>query len=262
MQAKWKFFTLGRKKKEKTPETDQSAKPTTQSTSEAPHDVSNTTQSSANNSGTSQDVEESSAPPEPPLQISDQSTTVAQDVPPNHPDYQDPSQTVNPAEAPEEADLKELFEAKAMQEKLRKIKTDMETKAAAVAGKVPGAQPSDENDSSRKLSVAHSEPKTEVAALERKTSTRDMLKSVSVIHDTFAPPETQGPSSVRQSDNRFRLPHVKTSNFFLIDCDPRCQDTAGNAAPTDDYDIAVSFSRFAMFLGRYIYEDTFQILDC
>jgi hypothetical protein len=92
-----------------------------------------------------------SAPAEPAAKAKDAASSPLPKLPPNHPDYVDPS--TNPANAPAEEDLKDLFEAKAMQEKLRQIKQDMEQKASAVAGDLP-------------------------YAIGRKTSTRDMLKNV------------------------------------------------------------------------------------
>ena len=55
-----------------------------------------------------------SAPAEPAAKAKDAASSPLPKLPPNHPDYVDPS--TNPANAPAEEDLKDLFEAKAMQE--------------------------------------------------------------------------------------------------------------------------------------------------
>lgn len=108
-------------------------------------------------------------------------------LPPNHPDYVDPS--TNPANAPAEEDLKDLFEAKAMQEKLRLIKLDMEQKASAVAGDLP-------------------------YAVGRKTSTRDMLKNATT--SPSEEPVYQTASPTKTSEEHVKPPTVDTTQTFQL----------------------------------------------
>lgn len=130
------------------------------------------------------------APAEPAAQAEPAATSL---LPPNHPDYTEPCD--DPANAPAEEDLKDLFEAKAMQDKLRLIKQDMEQKASAVAGDLP-------------------------FAVGRKTSTRDMLKNA-------IPTEDASPDKTKTSEESVKSPTVGTQNAEAV------ADTAQTAQKAD-----------------------------